>query len=134
MTSDRTADLQRLVDGSLHDPHSVLGPHLVGKHVEVRVLRPLATSVTVVTADERVALRHEHGGVWHGMLAATAVPDYRLEVDYDGSTVKTDDPYRFLPTLGEIDLHLISEGRHEQLWQVLGAHERRYDTPQGLVD
>src|SRR5690349_9334709 len=26
------------------------------------------------------------------------------------------------PTIGEIDLHLINEGRHEQLWQVLGAH------------
>ncbi|HET6752981.1 MAG TPA: 1,4-alpha-glucan branching protein GlgB [Jiangellaceae bacterium] len=26
--------------------------------------------------------------------------------------------------LGEIDLHLISEGRHEQLWDVLGAHVR----------
>ncbi|MEZ0578902.1 1,4-alpha-glucan branching protein GlgB [Nocardioides sp. MH1] len=26
--------------------------------------------------------------------------------------------------LGELDLHLIGEGRHEQLWQVLGAHVR----------
>ena len=37
-----------------------------------------------------------------------------------------DDPYRFLPTLGEIDLHLINEGRHEQLWEVLGAHVHHY--------
>ena len=29
------------------------------------------------------------------------------------------------PTIGEIDLHLINEGRHEQLWQALGAHVRR---------
>ena len=28
-----------------------------------------------------------------------------------------DDPYRHLPTLGEMDLHLIGEGRHEELWQ-----------------
>ncbi|MEY3165753.1 MAG: hypothetical protein RLZZ291_270 [Actinomycetota bacterium] len=28
-------------------------------------------------------------------------------------------------TLGELDLHLISEGRHENLWQVLGAHVKR---------
>ena len=35
--------------------------------------------------------------------------------------------------LGEVDLHLIGEGRHEQLWDVLGAHERTYDTPQGPV-
>ena len=26
------------------------------------------------------------------------------------------------PGIGEIDLHLINEGRHEQLWQALGAH------------
>jgi len=30
-------------------------------------------------------------------------------------------------TLGELDLHLISEGRHEQLWKALGAHVRRDD-------
>ncbi len=28
------------------------------------------------------------------------------------------------PGLGDLDLHLIGEGRHEQLWQVLGAHTR----------
>ena len=32
-------------------------------------------------------------------------------------------------TLGELDLHLITEGRHEKLWQVLGAHVRR--SPEG---
>ena len=25
-------------------------------------------------------------------------------------------------TLGELDIHLINEGRHEQLWDALGAH------------
>ena len=44
-----------------------------------------------------------------------------------------DDPYRWLPTLGEIDLHLIGEGRHERLWDALGAHVRSYDTPSGPV-
>ena len=42
-----------------------------------------------------------------------------------------DDPYRWLPTLGEVDLHLIGEGRHERLWDALGAHVRTYDTPDG---
>ncbi len=37
-----------------------------------------------------------------------------------------DDPYRFLPTLGEMDLHLVNEGRHEQLWEVLGARVHHY--------
>jgi 1,4-alpha-glucan branching enzyme len=31
-------------------------------------------------------------------------------------------------TLGELDLHLINEGRHESLWRALGAHVRRDET------
>jgi len=31
-------------------------------------------------------------------------------------------------TLGELDLYLITEGRHEQLWKALGAHVRRDDS------
>ena len=46
----------------------------------------------------------------------------------------TADPYRFLPTLGEIDLHLFAEGRHERLWEILGAHPRSFTTPDGVVD
>ena len=58
------------------------------------------------------------------------MPDYRLEVDLRRRrAVTVDDPYRFLPTLGEIDLHLINEGRHELLWTVLGAHVHHYDAP-----
>jgi len=34
------------------------------------------------------------------------------------------DPTRFPPTLGELDLHLIGQGTHHRLWQVLGAHVR----------
>ncbi|MBM9460381.1 1,4-alpha-glucan branching protein GlgB [Nocardioides sp. zg-536] len=31
--------------------------------------------------------------------------------------------------VGEMDLHLVAEGRHELLWQVLGAHVRTEPTP-----
>ncbi|HEY0506517.1 MAG TPA: 1,4-alpha-glucan branching protein GlgB, partial [Blastococcus sp.] len=44
-----------------------------------------------------------------------------------------DDPYRWMPTVGPLDEHLIREGRHERLWEVMGAHVRRYDTPRGEV-
>ena len=45
-----------------------------------------------------------------------------------------DDPYRYLPTIGELDLHLIGEGRHERLWDVLGAHVQHYKSGMGDVD
>ncbi|MDA8437171.1 MAG: 1,4-alpha-glucan branching protein GlgB [Actinomycetales bacterium] len=132
-----TADLQRVVEGRHHDPHSILGPHPHDGGVTVRTLRPWATSVVAVArtadGDLRVPLEHEHGGVFTGVLDVAEVPDYRLEVAYGGEPQTVDDPYRFLPTLGEMDLHLIGEGRHETLWTVLGAHEHVYAAPLGDV-
>ncbi|MGH9128285.1 MAG: 1,4-alpha-glucan branching protein GlgB, partial [Acidimicrobiales bacterium] len=50
---------------------------------------------------------------------------YRLQFKFlEGATSTEDDPYRFWPTLGEVDLHLIGEGSHRSLWEALGAHHR----------
>ena len=130
VTSD---DLDLLIDGAHGDPHRILGPHLHDGAVTVRTLRPLAQDVTVVMGDQRFPMQHEHRGVWQVVLPMDAIPDYKLDVTYDGNTVPADDPYRFLPTLGDVDLHLIGEGRHEQLWEVLGAHTHIYDSLHGPV-
>src|SRR5258707_5315485 len=48
---------------------------------------------------------------------------YLIEVRYPGgATFTLRDPYSFPPTLGELDSHLAAEGRHERLWERLGAH------------
>ena len=125
--------LDQLVDGSHPDPHQVLGPHQGKSGVTVRILRPMATGVDVVVGDKTYPLEHEHRGVWAGVLPMDSVPDYRLQVAYPDRTVPGEDPYRFLPTLGDVDLHLIGEGRHEQLWQALGAHTHVYDSMHGPV-
>jgi 1,4-alpha-glucan branching enzyme len=118
--------IEAVVAGLHHDPHSVLGAHPGPAGVTIRALRPLARTVTAVLPDgRRVPLAHLHGGVFSATLPDQQVPDYRLAVSYaDGTETTGDDPYRHLPTVGEIDLHLIGEGRHEQLWRVLGAHVR----------
>ncbi|HET7303811.1 MAG TPA: 1,4-alpha-glucan branching protein GlgB [Segeticoccus sp.] len=128
-------ELDLLVRGLHGDPHSVLGAHQHGDTVTVRALRPWASRVEVELGDgERVELEHEYEGIWAGTLPTGTVPDYRLVVSYeDGIEHRQDDPYRFLPTLGEVDLHLIGEGRHEQLWTVLGSHLHDYDGPLGPV-
>lgn len=128
-----TAELDAIAAGVHQDPHRVLGAHLDGGTATVRVLRPLADAVVVVTAEGEHAARHEHGGVWVAAFRSATVPDYRLRVTYGEVTTLTDDPYRFLPTLGEVDLHLISEGRHEELWTVLGANVRSYPSVLGDV-
>jgi len=120
--------LERVASGTFHDPHSVLGAHIHEGSLTVRTLRPFAASVAVVLAEgERVPMEHEFDGIWVTVLPTPQVPDYRLAVTYEGvGETVVDEPYRYLPTLGEIDLHLIREGRHEQLWEVLGARVRRY--------
>ncbi|HET6626501.1 MAG TPA: 1,4-alpha-glucan branching protein GlgB [Nocardioidaceae bacterium] len=126
--------LAQIIAGEHGDPHAVLGAHKHDGAVTVRVLRPLATSVAVVHGGRRLDLEHEHEGVWRGVLDVPEPPDYRLEVTYaDGVPHQVDDAYRYLPTLGEMDLHLINEGRHEELWHVLGAHVRHYDSLQGPI-
>ncbi|MDP2772390.1 MAG: 1,4-alpha-glucan branching protein GlgB [Nocardioides sp.] len=129
-----TSELDQIVNGEHGHPHAVLGPHVHEGAVTVRVLKPLASSVVVRHNGTETPLEHEHEGVWVGVLTGeTAVPDYRVVVTYDGGPIELDDPYRFLPTLGQVDLHLINEGRHELLWTVLGARVHHYETPTGTV-
>ncbi len=126
--------LDQVVNGQHGNPHEVLGAHRYEGSVTVRAFRPLAESVVVVHGSKKTRLEHEYEGIWAGVLDVREVPDYRLEVAYAGAAAyTTDDAYRYLPTLGEVDLHLINEGRHEQLWDVLGAHVRVYDAPTGPV-
>ncbi|QNK79738.1 1,4-alpha-glucan branching protein GlgB [Nakamurella sp. PAMC28650] len=130
-------EYEKLIGGDTHNPHGILGTHPQPDGTTiVRTLRHHAKSVTMLTEGTEVPLEHVHGGVF-----AVTIPgppaDYRLRVVYPGTdgdiSYEVDDPYRWLPTLGEIDLHLIGEGRHEFLWTVLGAHVRSYDTPIGSV-
>src|SRR5690242_2227560 len=116
VTSGRPSDddLRRLLSGAHHDPHSVLGVHADHAGTTVaRAYRPGAKAVAVLAG----AVRTELDEVGDGFFAGT-LPDnpgeYKLEVSYNGEPLVVDDPYRWLPTLGELDLHLFGEGRHEK--------------------
>jgi 1,4-alpha-glucan branching enzyme len=134
-----TADLNRLLAGEHHDPHSILGAHEYGDHTVVRAYRPHAVQVAALVGGERHVFSHIEAGLFAVALPFTNLADYRLEISYEGGggspVVHTvADAYRFLPTLGEVDLHLFAEGRHERLWEVLGAHPRSFTTADGVVN
>ena len=143
ITSDHlrpdATDLRRLLAGEHHDPHSVLGAHEYGDHTVIRAMRPNALEVVALIGTERYSFSHVEDALFAVAVPFTGLIDYRLEVSYPSGTdtphvLTGADPYRFLPTLGEVDLHLFSEGRHERLWEVLGAHPRTYATADGPVD
>jgi len=116
------------------DPHAVLGAHEVEGGVVVRAFRPEAQAVRVQPAGVEATLT-DPAGLWEARLPEARLPlEYELEVDYpDGRTFTLRDPYAFLPTLGELDLHLVLEGRHEQLYEKLGAHVRELDGVTGTA-
>ncbi|MDT0264705.1 1,4-alpha-glucan branching enzyme [Streptomyces sp. DSM 44915] len=117
-------DRALLLAGAHHDPHALLGAHPLPGGTLVRALRPLADRVAVRRPDgSRTPLTGLGDGLFQAVLPGPPPADYQLVVGYpDGTELVTHDPYRFLPTLGELDLHLIAEGRHERLWEALGAH------------
>ncbi len=132
-----TQELDSLVRRKHPNPHSVLGAHPSNGGVTVRALRPAARAITAVLEDgATVELEPIHaGGVFEGVVEGATLPlRYRLEVDYGTAGRFTiEDPYAFLPTLGELDLHLISEGRHEEVYHRLGAHVREHQAVAGTA-
>src|ERR1035441_7619140 len=61
-------EIDRIVGGVHHDPHSILGAHPGPGGVTVRALRPLAATVTAVLPDGR---RFPMAHVYQGVFAAT---------------------------------------------------------------
>jgi 1,4-alpha-glucan branching enzyme len=132
-----TDQLEAIVRREQPDPHAILGPHPTSDGVLIRAHRPDARGMTAILADgSRVSLAQIHpGGVFEGVAEGAELPlSYRLEVDY-GADGKFEfaDPYAYAPTLGELDLHLIGEGRHERLYEFLGAHIREHEDAVGTA-
>jgi 1,4-alpha-glucan branching enzyme len=129
------ADVERLGRGEHHDPHGVLGAHAVTGGTVVRAFHPDASGVSLLLPDAPpVAMTALGNGLWAAGVAEVSPPlAYRLRFTFpDGKDWERDDPYRFLPTIGELDLHLIGEGSHERLYEVLGAHPREVEGTAGV--
>jgi len=129
--------IERVVRREHADPHSVLGVHPHEGGVLVRAFRPSAERVVALPErGQPVELRRRHAaGMFEGVLSGAALPlRYELEVSYpDGGTYTIRDPYSFGPTLQELDLHLIGEGRHEELYARLGAHPQELEGASGTA-
>ena len=131
-------DADALAAGELGDPHALLGAHSDGDGgAIVRVWRPGAEHVVVHVAD---GLQHgcelvHPAGVWAAHVDGAKPPlRYEVETRYpDGVTVTAPDPYAFPPTVGDLDLHLAGEGRHEEIYERLGGHLRELNGVAGTA-
>jgi 1,4-alpha-glucan branching enzyme len=132
--------LEALRAGNAHDPHAVLGAHPVQNEAQhgmvVRAFHPDAVGVELlVEGAGPVPMSSIGGGVYVTFLPDAKAPlRYRLRFHFENAaTWERDDPYRFLPTLGEVDLHLIGEGTHRKLWRVLGSQPKTVEGTAGTA-
>ena len=122
--------VRRLLDGASHDPHAILGVHPVvaehGPGLAVRAFHPDAVGADCILAVRAEPMARLEGGLFELHLPGGELPlSYHVRFRFaDGQTWERGDPYRFLPTLGDVDVHLFAEGTHRRLWTKLGAHPR----------
>jgi 1,4-alpha-glucan branching enzyme len=131
-------DYELLIKAELGTPHGYLGAHptTVGglEGVVVRCYQPDAESAWLLRDGlEALSMVPIGQGVFSIFLAGARLPmryRFRLRLT-DEQVFERGDPYRFLPTIGDMDLHLFNEGTHRRLWEVLGAHVRVIDGERG---
>ncbi|MFH0794340.1 MAG: 1,4-alpha-glucan branching protein GlgB [bacterium] len=133
--------IKRLLAVEHHDPHNILGPHPAErkgqKGVVVRAFHPEASKVELLLPNSKPRAMSEQAtsGLFEIFLSGESLPlSYQLRFHLtSGEKLERHDPYQFLPTLGEMDLHLISEGRHWRLFDKLGGRLKTTDGVEGVA-
>jgi 1,4-alpha-glucan branching enzyme len=121
--------LQEQVDALIHgdhdNPFGLLGPHVIDSvGLMIRSFQPTASRVWVIdeAGVEIAELDRVHPtGFFAGVVGADARISYRLRLELAGHQIDIEDPYRFPPILGDLDMHLLAEGNHQRLYERLGA-------------
>jgi 1,4-alpha-glucan branching enzyme len=128
-----------IVTGDHGDPFSILGMHPgdVQGDLTIRTFAPQASRVDVLDAATGVVVanleRIDDAGFFAGDVRGRSPFAYRLRLRVGDRTVDVDDPYRFGPVLGELDVYLIGEGKHLRLYEKFGAHAATMDGVAGVA-
>ena len=120
------------------DPHSILGAHLEPDGVAVRAFRPDAEAVVLLIDGEqggREMARIHPAGIFEVRLKGRReLFAYQLQVCFRGGvSITVRDPYCFLPTIGDLDLYLLGELKHERPYEIFGAHPRELGGVAGVA-
>ncbi len=129
--------LELVIRGDYKDPFTVLGMHREKGKLVVRALLPQAVSVSVIDSStgKEIAPMQRWGdtALFVGEMAGKKeLFSYRLKIDWGDHVQELEDPYRFPPVLGDIDVWLLSEGTHHRPFEKLGAHPVEVDGVTGV--
>jgi 1,4-alpha-glucan branching enzyme len=137
--ANRIPGIDAIVRGEHGDPFAVLGMHADPEtgELSVRAFQPHASRIEVVDAASGAVVadlaRLDEAGFFAGNVAGRRERfAYRLRLTIGDSVTDIEDPYRFGPVLGELDVYLIGEGKHLRLYEKFGAHVAEMDGVTGV--
>ena len=122
------AGIEELVYSESADPKKLLGPHVTEDGILIQSYIPTAAAMTVKTAKGKeypmeFQELQDGNGVFAVLLPGKRVPDYTLQVTYDGGvTAELHDPYAYDSQYTDSDLKKFASGIHYEIYGKMGAH------------
>ena len=132
-------EMEAIINGDHGNVFSVLGIHKDkgSKEVFIRVYEPHAKSIEVIKTDGSsvgfMAMLDDRGFFQINLGMIENFP-YRLRIENDkGEKFERHDVYSFPATLGDIDIYLLAEGNHLEMYKKLGAHVMEINGVKGVA-
>ncbi len=127
----KSSDWKKSFQETMYNPHHFLGLHTAKEEKVIRLFRPGASKVHIELFGKIMELSSEgqQGFFEIPVPKKTTAKDYKV---YHQNGLLSHDPYAFLPTFGELDKHLFSEGLHYELYNVLGGRLAEVDGCKGV--
>ena len=121
-------EMEAVINGDHSNPFAVLGIHKDkgSKEVFIRAYQPNSRSMELLDNNGLslgMMSKLDDRGFFQINLGPRENFAYRFRIENDrGDFYEKEDSYRFPSILGDIDLYLLAEGNHLDMYQKLGAH------------
>ena len=131
-------EMDAVVTGNHGNVFAVLGIHKDkgSKEVFIRTFQPHAKTIEVLKYDDSslgYMTKLDDRGFFQINVGAVENFPYRFKIENDiGQFYIKEDEYRFPSILGDIDVYLLAEGNHLEMYKKLGAHVMEMDGVKGV--
>ena len=127
-------DRDRIAAARHHDPFVYLGLHRDQKIACLRIYAPHTREISIQSNQQGLTrLGNSDFFEWQGPNEKIADHEILMRIDDWGNQLEFIDAYSFLPQIAEFDLHLFGEGRHWNIYRILGAHKHNVDGIAGVL-
>jgi len=132
--------LQRIQQGTHHDPFQILGVHGSDESRVLRFFQPHAETVelNIAGSEENISIpRIPDSDIFELQLSEDSELDKHFGIRWQQKGTDnwhaTISPYTFQPQIGELDIHLFAEGKHHHAYRFMGAHLKTIDDIEGCL-